>query len=97
MSLYVQDLQANYIGTTRNTQASKWVSHSINDVIDDLSLSLYNVAINYSQLMWIMNTILHSLYYCDTHYNMPVEGMGDFGILHVMSLLFYLARGECRT
>ena len=23
--------------------------------------------------------------------------MGDFGILHVMSLVFYLARGECRT
>ena len=54
---------------------SKWVSHAINDVIDDWSLSLYNVAINYSQLMWLMNTILHSLYYCDTHYNMPVEGI----------------------
>ena len=25
------------------------------------------------------------------------DPMGDFGILHVMSLVFYLARGECRT
>ena len=29
--------------------------------------------------------------------NCNILGMGDFGILHVMSLVFYLARGECRT